>query len=70
MIKESDLSTPSKGLFDDISKSYDFSIYVYFALLKWIFWMMVICSALSIPGLIFSMFGQGTRKSKYRHIWG
>ena len=62
-MKASELVNPPRNLFGDISQSYDCSVIVYFTILKWLFFMMILFTFLSLPSLIFTLGGQGMEYS-------
>jgi hypothetical protein len=57
VITASDLTDPPKGLFADISQSYDFSVYTYFSILKWSFYLLFGYFIFMLPNIYFCSSG-------------
>ena len=69
-ITANDLTDPPEGIFDDISNSFDFSVFTYFQILKWSFWLLLCyCVIYSIPNLIFCALGDGNSLN-YNNLLG
>ncbi len=60
-ITANDLTDPPRGIFEDISNSYDFSIFAYFQILKWSFFIMLGYFLLSLPNVIIYILGDGNK---------